>query len=186
MYLPPAGRGRRRDPGRVTREAAEAPRRGPSNKRSTHRPPHPFRAERSALPALLGPPWLRTRRVPKQREHAREVTLPTPPATGGRPGGRGLRLRTRTGTHRRKWRSAAGSASTLRGGGGRRGQCSGRRRGREAGGDSSGPGEGETLGLASATRAGVTFQVTHRLGSGRAPLGLSPCLGPRAPLPGGH
>nr|XP_019600954.1 PREDICTED: adenosine 3'-phospho 5'-phosphosulfate transporter 2 [Rhinolophus sinicus] len=71
--------------------------------------------------------------------------------------GRGLQLRTRAGTHRRKWRFGAGKASTLREGGVRGGKCSSRRRGGEAGGDSSGPWDGETPCLAGASQAGVIF-----------------------------
>ncbi|XP_021570971.1 adenosine 3'-phospho 5'-phosphosulfate transporter 2 [Carlito syrichta] len=85
------------------------------------------------------------------------------PAGGG--GGGVTRLRTRAGTHRRKWRVGAGVASTFRESGRRGGKCRSRREGGgRRGGDGDGPGEGETFRLAEAPPGlGSPFQVTYRL-----------------------
>lgn len=62
-------------------------------------------------------------------------------AEGGRRGG-ATRQRTRTNTHRRKWRAGVQRVKTFRGGGGRGGRRGSRTRGGGGGGDSGGSGKG--------------------------------------------
>lgn len=76
-----------------------------------------------------------------QPRNAEERMQEVETAEGGRRGG-ATRQRTRTNTHRRKWRAGVQRVKTFRGGGGRGGRRGSRTRGGGGGGDSGGSGKG--------------------------------------------